>query len=195
MSMDLDTKEGAIILVTKTTAHNGYDMQQEDVAIHLKIGELYTLDNIEVGGFSSIVHLKEFPDKSFNSVSFINFVPKPNYQDYGEEMLSNPHGDETEWVVDRAKYKEDLRVWESENEDQIEAMLMFVEGKAKLSDSEKIVESIRAYNKECIGCLRNKKFAMISYKAEGEETIMDLFLDKDQAELVCDELMKALKLK
>lgn len=35
-----------------------------------KVGEVYTVDNVEVGGYSSTVALKEFPDKSFNTVFF-----------------------------------------------------------------------------------------------------------------------------
>lgn len=36
----------------------------------LKVGEIYNITNIEVDSWYTLISLREFPDKTFNSVAF-----------------------------------------------------------------------------------------------------------------------------
>lgn len=54
--------------------------------------------------------------------------------------------------------------------------------------NEIIVKSIRAYDKECIGCQNHQKALMITYIPEGKSDIIDLFLDEKQAEHLYKEI-------
>lgn len=48
--------------------YHGHDYDREQVAKHLKEGEIYTIANIECCSWSSSVELVEVPGVSFNSV-------------------------------------------------------------------------------------------------------------------------------
>lgn len=191
MSMNIYAKCGDTVLVTKETAHNGYDSDKEKVEQYLQIGKLYTISETDVHSSSTTVYLKEFPDLSWNSVNFIDYVPKPNDNDF-EEIINLGGIDNSEPIINMEAYGFAFRKWLRENKDQIEARKMYKEGVTKLSDSEMIVSSIKAFDKDVNGCLRHKKDVMISYTKEGSETIYDLFLDKNQAQSLLGELTKSL---
>ena len=49
---------------------NGYDFEREEANQILGTDKIYTVKHINVGGWISYVHLKEIPNKSFNTVMF-----------------------------------------------------------------------------------------------------------------------------
>lgn len=175
-NMEIYAKRGQKVIVTKRTAHNGYDSQEQDVAKHLQIGKIYTVEKTEVHSSSTTVQLKEFPNKNWNSVNFIDYVDKPLKDDFHEPAEFNG-----EPLFCEGAYGFAIRKWKRDNEEQIEARNMYKEGVTKLADSEMIVSSIRAYDRNANGCLRHKKDVMVSYTKEGSKTIYDLFLTRDQA--------------
>lgn len=59
------------------TYEAGYPVEREDAEKHLVIGQTYTVDRTEVGGWSTCVYLKEFPGKGFNSVFFKDAEDQP----------------------------------------------------------------------------------------------------------------------
>ena len=50
--------------------NNGYDYDAMHAQKYLKLGETYTVDSIEIGGWCSYITLVEMPYKKFNSVHF-----------------------------------------------------------------------------------------------------------------------------
>ncbi|MEK0313719.1 hypothetical protein [Cohnella sp. 56] len=70
-TMALDTLIGSKI---RFTGKGGYDSENERANRMLVVGESYTLESIDVGGWRSEVHLKEIPGARFNSVMFQNQV-------------------------------------------------------------------------------------------------------------------------
>ncbi len=63
--------------------------------------------------------------------------------------------------------------------------------KTDLSETESIATSIRAYDKECIGCQRHSRDIMISYTKENDakrSQVYDLFLTQGQAKMLYEEL-------
>ena len=48
----------------------GYDGDKTRAAKYLEVGKEYTVSWTEVGGFSSVVYLEEFPNVPFNTVMF-----------------------------------------------------------------------------------------------------------------------------
>ena len=70
--MDIYSKKGTKVIVTKETIKNGYDYVEEHAKKHLKIGEQYTIEKTVVSGWSTEVYLQEFPNERFNSVTFKN---------------------------------------------------------------------------------------------------------------------------
>ena len=67
--IDIYSKEGTKV---KYTGEGGYDHHKEYANKHLKVGEIYTIDYTDVGGWHTDVYLKEVPDKAFNSVHFVD---------------------------------------------------------------------------------------------------------------------------
>lgn len=67
--IDIYSKEGTKV---KYTGKGGYDCHKEYANKHLKVGEIYTIDHTDVGGWHTDVYLKEVPDKAFNSVHFVD---------------------------------------------------------------------------------------------------------------------------
>ncbi|MCB9033515.1 MAG: hypothetical protein H6553_06745 [Chitinophagales bacterium] len=52
----------------------------------------------------------------------------------------------------------------------------------KYSKTEKEVKSIRVHDSNCIGCKKTGKHMMLSYTDHDSDEIIDLFLNKQQAE-------------
>lgn len=68
--MDLRTAPGALV---RLVSLHGAPTCQEHAARHLKVGSVYTVRAVEIGGFSSRVCLEEVPGwVSFNTVLFEN---------------------------------------------------------------------------------------------------------------------------
>lgn len=78
--LELSTKIGSKIKFIHPDT--GYDFDQKHCREHLFLNEEYTLKRIDIGQSSSTVILKEFPDKSFNSVHFSN----TNENDIGDDI-------------------------------------------------------------------------------------------------------------
>ena len=72
--MNIYAKEGHKITVTEETINYGYNHHKEMANKHLKVGEVYTVDHTEVGGWHTDVYIKEVPNIAFNSVHFEDAV-------------------------------------------------------------------------------------------------------------------------
>lgn len=185
--MNIYANRGSFVLVTKETAHNGYDHDKKDVEDNLQIGKLYTVHKTIVHSSSTEVYLMEFPDKKWNSVNFISYVPNPTEDEFREPIGS---GDKLEFNAEAYEFA--YRKWVRENKDQIEAREMYKNDITKLSQTEFLINSIQTFNREAIGCLRYKKHVMISFTKEGDKTIYDMFLDKETAESLYKRLGEVL---
>lgn len=71
-TMNIYSKNGDKVKVTKGTARNGYTSDQEHVATFLEIDKVYTVESTIVSGFNTSVLLVEFPNQMFNSVNFVD---------------------------------------------------------------------------------------------------------------------------
>jgi hypothetical protein len=70
--MNKSLKNGDKVTVTTGSAKNGYSDDQENVKKHLKIGEEYTIKDVNVKAYFTDVYLQEVPNVKFNSVNFVN---------------------------------------------------------------------------------------------------------------------------
>ncbi|OSA95739.1 UNVERIFIED_ORG: hypothetical protein B2H93_04775 [Clostridium botulinum] len=52
------------------TGEGGYKLDREYADKVLEVGKEYTLETVDVDSWNSDVYLKEFPNKTFNSVLF-----------------------------------------------------------------------------------------------------------------------------
>ena len=59
-------------------------------------------------------------------------------------------------------------------------------------DTEHRISSIQAYDKRCYACDRYDAHIMLSYTSIDDNTIQDLFLDKEQAEQLYNDLGRSL---
>lgn len=66
--MNIYAKKGDRVIFSHPKA--GYYYDQQTASKYLKLGEIYTVELTNVGGFSTRVYLQEFKDISFNSVHF-----------------------------------------------------------------------------------------------------------------------------
>lgn len=60
--------------VVVKTLDAGTDWQQRVMRSLFKVGDVYTVDHVKVGGYYSEIALKEFPNEEFNTVFFERFV-------------------------------------------------------------------------------------------------------------------------
>ena len=68
MSMNIDSKSGDKVVFT---AEGGYNIEKiSATSAGLILNQTYTVSTVAIGGFSSTVILKEFPNKSFNTCLF-----------------------------------------------------------------------------------------------------------------------------
>lgn len=70
-TMNIRAHPGTKIKVTEQTAQNGYTGDQEAVKKWLEIGKIYTVAYTIVGQSHTAVVLQELPERSFNSVNFV----------------------------------------------------------------------------------------------------------------------------
>lgn len=66
----------------------GYDYDKEMAKKHLELNKEYTVDYTSVDGYSTDVHLKEFPNIKFNSVFFEDVVEQSEEDDKNHPMWS-----------------------------------------------------------------------------------------------------------
>lgn len=71
-SMKLYAEKEHKVTVTEQSIINGYDYDMEKAKKFLKVGEIYTVESMEVHNWSSTVRLKEIPNQEFNSVNFVD---------------------------------------------------------------------------------------------------------------------------
>jgi len=69
-TMDIETRIGAKIKFSYP--ENGYGSTRETVDAYLSKGKTYTVERINIGGWSTSVYLEEVPGIGFNSVLFEN---------------------------------------------------------------------------------------------------------------------------
>ena len=67
--IDIYSKEGTKV---KYTGKGGYEHHKKHADKYLKVGETYTVDHTDVGGWHTDVYLKEVPSQCFNSVHFVD---------------------------------------------------------------------------------------------------------------------------
>jgi hypothetical protein len=71
-SMSLSADPDHKVSVTEKSINFGYDSDKEKANKHLKIGQIYTVEFMEVYAWNSLVTLKEIPGIRFNTVHFID---------------------------------------------------------------------------------------------------------------------------
>lgn len=64
----LHCERGCKVIVKTLDA--GYNNEQEDARRLFSVGDIFTVRNVNVGGWSSEFELKEFPQERFNTVFF-----------------------------------------------------------------------------------------------------------------------------
>lgn len=72
--MNIYAKKGAKV---RYTGEGGYDGDKEQSDKHLTVGEVYTVENTSVGGWSTSVLLQEVEKERFNSVHFEDVKGQP----------------------------------------------------------------------------------------------------------------------
>lgn len=71
--MDIYAKKGHKVIVTEQGMRNGWKSDEENVAKHLKVDGIYTVERTEVSSWSTAVYLQEIPGVRFNSVHFEDY--------------------------------------------------------------------------------------------------------------------------
>lgn len=71
--MDIYSERGSKVTFLN---HHGREFDLVKARKYLKQGEIYTINSIEISGWSSKVFLKEVPETSFNTVMFDNIENK-----------------------------------------------------------------------------------------------------------------------
>lgn len=74
--MNINAKKGHKVTVTEETINNGYPHHKVFANKYLKVGEVYTVENIHIGDWHTDVEVKEIPDMLFNSVHFIDYTTR-----------------------------------------------------------------------------------------------------------------------
>lgn len=73
------------------TLRAGYDCEEEMVkSLGFKVGDKFELECIDMGGSSTSIHLKDFPNQSFNSV-FFDFEEGGKELDIYSDTRFNPY--------------------------------------------------------------------------------------------------------
>lgn len=68
--MNINSKNGDKVRVTRESIKNGYSGVRRHAMKHLEVGKEYTIDYTIVYESVTDVYLKEIPNEVFNSVSF-----------------------------------------------------------------------------------------------------------------------------
>ena len=70
--MSVNAQKGHKVTVTEKSIANGYPFDEEKARQLLKVGQVYTVELMDVQNWSSTVLLREIPGVEFNSVHFID---------------------------------------------------------------------------------------------------------------------------
>lgn len=70
--MNIYAPKGHKVTITESSIKNGSNYWREQANKFLKVGAVYTVEKIDVRGFSSTVFLQEFPEQPFNTVNFVD---------------------------------------------------------------------------------------------------------------------------
>jgi len=68
--MNICAKKRDKVIVTETTAKNGYEFDSNNVKKYLEVGKEYTVEDTIVDQYHTTVYLQEIPQIGFNSVNF-----------------------------------------------------------------------------------------------------------------------------
>jgi hypothetical protein len=83
MSMNIYSPEGTKVIAlfdNDGNLMNGHDSEKEAASQHLEPNKVYTVDKTEVHSWYTKVYLKDFPNVSFNSVHFEEYIePKTSF--------------------------------------------------------------------------------------------------------------------
>lgn len=75
------------------TLRAGYDCEEERVkSLGFKVGDKFEVDYIDMGGSSTSIYLKDFPNQAFNSV-FFEFEENGEELDIYDDTRFNPYLD------------------------------------------------------------------------------------------------------
>jgi hypothetical protein len=77
-TMNIYAPSGTLVMVTDTSAKNGYTSDEQQIEKHCKIGDVYHVTRTIVHSSSSEVYLKEFPGIAFNTVNFETHICPEN---------------------------------------------------------------------------------------------------------------------
>jgi len=69
-AMTIPNLKGHKVKVTEATIKNGWDYHKKHVEKFLKVGEIYTIERIELHDWHTEVWLQEIPNEVFNSMLF-----------------------------------------------------------------------------------------------------------------------------
>lgn len=72
MSMNINAAPGTRVVFAHPKA--GYAVERITAAKHLRVGEVYTVDRTEVGGWHADVFVVEVPGVAFNSALFADVL-------------------------------------------------------------------------------------------------------------------------
>ena len=73
------------------TLRAGYDCEEEMVkSLGFKVGDKFEVEDIDMGGSSTSIHLKDFPNQPFNSV-FFEFEENGKELDIYDDTRFNPY--------------------------------------------------------------------------------------------------------
>ena len=72
--LDIYAPKGTLVVVTDTTAKNGYATDKIMVEKYLKRNTPYEIERTVVAGWSTAVFLKHLPSMSFNSSMFMQIL-------------------------------------------------------------------------------------------------------------------------
>tara|TARA_R110000803_G_scaffold3218_2_gene10966 strand:+ start:3194 stop:3496 length:303 start_codon:yes stop_codon:yes gene_type:complete len=99
--MDINSKKGDKVRVTRESIKNGYSGVRRHAMKHLEVGKEYTIEYTIVYESVTDVYIKEIPKEVFNSVSFedqvgvhlsegqIRLMKKINYYNSLRDELKN----------------------------------------------------------------------------------------------------------
>jgi hypothetical protein len=71
--MDINSPPGTKVTVSEKSIRNGTDYNKDTARIHLKVGDIYTVDMTQISAWYTDVWVNEFPGIRFNSVQFVKY--------------------------------------------------------------------------------------------------------------------------
>lgn len=69
-TMNINAEPGTKITVTERSINNGYQGDKESANKYLRVGNIYTLNNVDISPFVTYIEVEELPNLIFNSIHF-----------------------------------------------------------------------------------------------------------------------------